>query len=701
MTKTAKFEVINREISWLSFNDRVLQEAADKTVPLLERIKFLGIFSNNLDEFFKVRVATLRRMESLGVEVEDYFDMNPQQCLKEINGKVIKLQAKFERIYSGIITELEENNVFITDEKSLTEEQAYFVKEYFREKVRSILVPIMIEKKGSFPLPKDKTIYLAVRLTKKNDPKDVLYSLIELPTDLVSRFLVLPEVKGKKYIIYLDDVVRYCLDEIYSIFDYDTYEAYTIKLTRDAELDIEEDISKSLMDKLEESLQNRKRGQFTRFVYDASMPQELFDFLVKKLKLKSSHSLIPGGRYHNFKDFIGFPTVGKRDLVYQKLPPLPHPVLYNQRSLFKVIKKQDVLLTYPFQSFSYIVDLLREAAMDPNVTTIKINIYRVAKNSKVMNALVNAARNGKEVIAVLELQARFDEKNNLYWSSKLQEDGIKVLFGVPGLKVHSKLIYIERIEDGKPRAYAHIGTGNFHEGNAKIYTDFSLLTADRKIAYEVGNVFEFFAKTYSRHTFKHLMVSPFNNRSKFTTLINNEIKNARAKKPAYILLKINNLVDRGMIKRLYDASNAGVKIRCIVRGICCLVPGVKGMSENIEIISIVDRFLEHTRSVIFANGGDERYFISSADWMSRNLDRRVEVTAPIYDSSLQKILKETFEIYWSDNVKARVIEKNLYNLYVPSSQPVIRSQEAVYRYFEEYAKSKIKKLDDAVEEVKN
>lgn len=683
-----KFEIINREISWLAFNDRVLQEAADPHVPIVERLRFLGIFSNNQDEFFKVRVATLRRMVNLGMEAEDYFDMDPEDCLEEIQQRVIKLQSKFEKIYKGIIKELEEEDIHIVNEHQLTPEQGEFVKDYFHNEIRQVIVPIMLAKKKDFPQLKDKTIYLAVKLSMHRIEDSTRYALIEMPTSEISRFVVLPESFGKKFVMLLDDVIRYCLYDIFSIFDYDSIEAYTIKLTRDAELDIEEDVGKSLLEKLEDGLDNRKKGKFVRFVYDSHIDADLFDYLVKMMGLKKTQNLIPGGRYHNFKDFIGFPAVGDRSHTYPKLPPLISKELEGQRSLLKAIAHQDVMLTFPFQSFGYIIDLLREAAIDPDVKAIKMNVYRVSKNSKVINALINAARNGKQVHVVLELQARFDEKNNLYWSNKLQDEGVKVTFGVPGLKVHAKLILIERIEKEKSRFYAHVGTGNFHEGNARVYTDHSLLTADQRIASEVAKIFNFLDKNYEIPFSRHLMVSPFSNRSRILTLIGNEIKNAKAKKPAHIYLKLNNLVDKDMIKKLYDASKAGVKIKAVVRGICCLVPGIKGLSDNIEVISVVDRFLEHTRVMIFCNNKDEKYFISSADWMSRNLDRRVEVTTPIYDKKIQQVLHDLMHIYFEDNVKARIIDKNLYNLYVSNAKSKTQSQLEAYDYFKKLTTEK-------------
>lgn len=680
--KKQQYELINRELSWLAFNDRVLQEAADKSVPIIERIKFLGIFSNNLDEFFKVRVATLNRIVSFGDEARDYLEMDPKQCLEIIQQTVIRLQAKFEKIYEGLLDELREHNIIMINERQLTPDQLLFVRRYFVEKVRPNIVPIMLDKRRRFPSVKDKMIHLAIKMYRSTEVDKPDYALIELPTDLIPRFLVLPPEGGKRYVIMLDDIIRASLPDVFNIFDYNHYEAYTVKLTRDAELDIEEDVSKSFMDKLEDSIENRKKGQFVRFVYDATMPNDLFDFLVKKLKLKQNQNLIPGGRYHNFKDFIGFPNLGIKEFVNPPLPPLKQRHLDKYKSMFKAISEKDSLLTYPFQSFNYVIDLLREAAIDPKVTAIKINIYRVAKNSKIINALISAAKNHKKVEVVLELQARFDEKNNLYWSSRLQEEGVKVLFGVSGLKVHSKLILIERREDKKIKYYAHIGTGNFHEGNAKLYTDYSLLTADQRIASEVNKVFVFLRENYRIGPFKELLVSPFSTRSTMVELIHNEIKHVKAGKEGYIYLKLNNLQDRDMIIELYKASQAGVKVFGVVRGICSLIPGVPGMSENIRIVSIIDRYLEHTRLMVFGNGGDEKMFIGSADWMTRNLDRRVEVTVPIYDESIRKVLKDTFMLYMRDNVKSRIIDENQYNLYVSNQgESKVRAQYAVYDYF--------------------
>lgn len=676
-------EFINREISWLGFNDRVLQEAADPTVPLIERLRFLGIFSNNLDEFFRVRVATLRRLVVVGEEeVIDYFEMDPKRCLSEIQSTVIKLQAKFERVYQSIIDELENEKIFIIDESDLNEVQDAFVREFFEDKVRPYLVPIMLNVDSPFPRIKDKVIYLALRLSNSEKTD---FALMEVPSE-VKRFIALPSPEGSSCIMLIDDVIRLNLPKVFEIFEYTQTEAYTIKITRDAELDIKEDVSQSLMQKLEDSIKGRRTGSFTRFVYDSEIPDDLFDFMVRKLGLNDSQNLIPGGRYHNFKDFISFPSLARADLNYEVLPALKVPEFSNYRSFFKAIKAKDIMLTFPYQSFGYIIDLLREAAIDPLVRSIKINIYRVAKNSRIMNALINAAHNGKEVVVSLELKARFDEKHNLYWSTKLQEEGVKVIFGVEDLKVHSKLIVIEREEEGGIHYYTHIGTGNFHEKNASIYTDHALLTAHQEIGKEVSQVFEFLDRNYLHFKYEHLLVSPYTTRSKFVQNIEHEIKNAKAGKKAFIYFKLNNLVDREFIELLYKASQAGVKVKAVVRGICSLIPGKPGLSENIEIKSIVDRFLEHTRCFIFANGGHEKYYISSADWMSRNLDSRVEVSVPIYDKHIKKVLKDFLLICFKDNCKSRVIDKLQLNLYTNSEKKEkIRAQYHIYDYFKRLA----------------
>ncbi|MDQ3049100.1 MAG: polyphosphate kinase 1 [Bacteroidota bacterium] len=680
--------LINRELSWLSFNERVLQEAEDKSVPLIERLKFLGIFSNNRDEFFRVRVATLKRLSQHQKRVDGFLGDRPDKLLDKIQKIVIEQQTKFERIYQEILRQLERHNIFIISEKQLNTQQGQFVREYFRDKVMPSLFPVMVDNNTTFPYLKDDSGYLIVKLGKNDKGKKNKYAVIEVPTDTLSRFLVLPNQKEKNFIILLDDVIRYNLEMMFSNFEHDYIEAYNIKLTRDAEIDIDNDLSKSFVEKISKGLKDRKKGQPVRLVYDHNIAPDMLDFIMKKIKLRKEDNPIPGGRYHNFKDFISFPNVGSPDLSYKKLVPLKHPDLVNQPTLFKVIKQKDVLLTLPYQSFDHIIDLLREASIDPKVMSIQITLYRVAKNSNIVKALINAIRNGKQVTAVVELQARFDEASNIYWSNKLAEEGAKVIYGVPGLKVHSKMFLITRKESGKIVHYAHIGTGNFNGDTAKIYTDHSLLTADKRITDETARMFHFYSDNFKKGTYKHLLVSPFFMRRKLVQLINKEISNAKAGKPACIIIKLNNLVDPEMIKKLYDASNEGVQIKLIIRGTCALVAGIRGMSENIEAISIIDKFLEHSRVFIFCNGGDEKYFLSSADWMTRNLDHRSEVAVPIYDKNIQLHIREIIDALWNDNTKARILDSKQNNEYRQRKRKVaVRAQETIYNLLKKTEKS--------------
>jgi len=681
MTKN-KVVLINRELSWLAFNERVLQEAEDETVPLIERIKFLGIYSNNRDEFFRVRVATLKRVVKHQKKATEVIGEDPQRLLDKIQKIVVEQQNKFEFTYQVILKELDRNNISIINEKQLNSRQKIFVADYFRERVMPTLFPIMLDNVAPFPYMRDRSGYLIIKLTNKNPRKKNIYALLEIPTDSLSRFVVLPKEKERNFIILLDDVIRFNLDHVFSNFEYDYIEAFNIKLTRDAEIDIDNDLSKSFVEKISKGLKERKKGLPVRLVYDSTISPDLLDFIMKKIKFKKDDHPIPGGRYHNFKDFISFPNVGSPDLSYKKMVPLKHPDLKDQPTLFKIIKRKDILITYPYQSFDHLIDLLREASIDPKVKSIKITLYRVAKNSNIVKALINALKNGKQVTAVVELQARFDEEANIYWANKLQEEGAKVIYGVPGLKVHSKMFIISRKENNAYVDYAHIGTGNFNGDTARIYTDHSLLTADKRITEEVEKVFTFYGDNLKTGAYNHLLVSPFFMRKEFVKLINREIKNANQHKEAYIILKLNNLVDIEMIKKLYEASNQGVKIKLIIRGICSLVPGVKGMSENIEAISVVDKFLEHSRLFIFCNGGNEKYFLSSADWMTRNLDHRSEVAVPIYDENIQSHLREIIDTLWSDNMKARILGIKQNNEYrVLKSDVHVRAQDKIYNLF--------------------
>ncbi len=679
------YKTKNKEISWLSFNERVLQEANNPDVPLIERIKFLGICSSNLDEFYRVRVATLNRLADLGKKAKKIIGEDPRKVLKEIKKVALLQHDKFDTIFKKLIKELAKKKIFIITEKELTPEQGEFVKKYFHTEVRSKLIPIMLKQVPDTLQLRDRLVYLAICLEMKDDPEKKEYALIEMPSDVLPRFLILPTVAGKKHIILLDDVIRYHLVDISSIFPYEKFAAYTIKITRDAELDFDNDISESYMEKMHKSLRQRKAGIPVRFIYDAQLPDEFLKMLIKKIQLTEEDTLIAGAKYHNNRDFMNFPVIGSRQLKYPAIKSLSHKDIISDQSLLKSMRKMDILLHYPYHSFDYVIDLLREASIDPKVTSIKMTIYRAAKDSSVLNALINAVKNGKSVVVALELQARFDEEANISWANRLEEEGVKVIFGVPGLKVHSKLCLITRNEKDRPFHYAIIGTGNFNEDTAKIYTDHSLFTADPRLTKEVDKIFNFFVKAYRSDNFKHLIVSPNFMRKRLTSLINKEIKNVRQGKQAYIILKLNNLTDSALIRKLYEASEAGVKIKLIVRGMFSLIPGVEGMSSNIEAISIVDKFLEHTRIFVFGNDGNEKYYISSADWMPRNIDRRIEVTCPIYDENIINELRQYLEIQWNDNVRARILDENLENTFKKSEpRRKLRTQWRLYDYLKDY-----------------
>jgi polyphosphate kinase len=527
---------------------------------------------------------------------------------------------------------------------------------------------------------RDKSIYLAVTLGRTDRALKDDYALIELPTKMLSRFLILPSEGSSKSIILLDDVIRYCLSEIFSIFGYDHFAAYTVKVTRDAELDFDTDVSKSFLEVIAESLKQRKRGDPVRFVYDNSIPEALLKIITKRLGITKEDPTRGGGRYHNFKDFMGFPNLGHPELENRPLIPLRHKDLPPNRSILSSIRQKDIMLHYPYQSFQYIIDLLREASIDPKVRSIKMTIYRAAKNSSVINALMNAARNGKYVTVFMELQARFDEEANIFWTERLREEGVKVIHGIPGFKVHSKLILIRRKESQKNFLYSFIGTGNFNEDTARVYADDSLLTANQKICSDVVNAFHLMENTYRPFKFKTLIMAPFFMRNFFLNVLTREIRNAEVGKEAWAVIKLNNLVDEAMVKKLYKASQAGVRIKLIIRGICTLIPGVPGLSENIEAISIVDRFLEHSRVLVFCNGGDHKYYITSADWMIRNFDNRIEVACPVEDKAIRKELWDMLQIQLSDNVKARIIGPGKPNQYRRNGDPVTRSQTEIYNY---------------------
>lgn len=687
---------VNRELSWLKFNARVLQEAADEKVPLLERLRFAGIFSNNLDEFFKVRYATVKRV-AMNESSDKELGVHAKELLEEITKEVIQLQDESLSIINTITEELEKEQIFIVNEKTLLPEHEAFVNTYFYDKVRPALFTIILNDLEKFPQLKDDVAYLAVKMTLKEDEKasgvqkffssraykeKIQYALIELPTTL-NRFIELPQVGDKHYIIMLDDVIRFCLHLIFSIFNYESLSANMIKITRDAELDIDDDLSKSFVEKISSSVEDRRKGAPVRFVYDKTIDKDTLHFLIEKMGIVNTDSVIPGGRYHNRRDYMSFPSLGRTDLTYAPIHPLPVKGLTSEESLLKKIAEKDYLQFTPYHTFSNIIWFLREAALDPKVKSVKITIYRLAKNSQVVNSLINAVKNGKKVTVQIELQARFDEESNIRYAEQLKAEGVKLIFGVRGLKVHSKICVIEREEGKGIKRYGFISTGNFNESTAKVYTDYTLFTANQDILKEVNKVFNFFETNYNIQKYKHLIVSPHYTKKILKQLIEEEIKNAKAGKEAYIKLKMNNITNYKMIDKLYEASRAGVKIQMIVRGICCLVPGIEGMSENIEVISIVDKFLEHPRLFIFGNNGNPKVYISSADWMTRNISFRVEVGCPIYDEAIKQELIDTFEISWADNVKARVIDQAQDNHYRPHTLPAQRSQVALYEYYQQ------------------
>ncbi|RZJ64195.1 MAG: polyphosphate kinase 1 [Flavobacterium sp.] len=690
-----QYRYIDREKSWLAFNARVLQEAGDETVPLLERLRFLGIFSNNFDEFFRVRFAAIRRLALSGETGEKLLGgVSAQQLVKEITEIVIRQQSESLRILNVIETQLAKENIFMVNEKEVTKTQESFIKDFFIQKVSPALVTIILNDLAEFPLLKDTAGYLAVKLVL-NSPADknpllnlvkqvkreVRYAIIEMPKT-INRFVVLPSEDGKQYVMLLDDVIRYNLDSIFNIFDYKSVKAHMIKITRDAELDIDSDQSKSMLEKIATSVKERRIGEPVRFVYDQSIGKDTLKFFLTHLEIDSSDSIIPGGRYHNRRDYMDFPNLGRFDLLYTQKAPLPVNSLSLDGSVLNKIAHKDYMIYAPYQSFSYLIKFLREAALDPNVTTIKITLYRLATNSQIISSLVNAAKNGKKVTVQIELQARFDEASNISYAEQMQTEGINLIFGIKGLKVHSKICVVERIEKGKLKRYGFISTGNFNEQTARFYTDITLFTSHQQILKEVSKVFDFFEVNYRLHRYKHLIVSPHYTRAKFVKLIDREILNANLGRPAYINMKMNSLSDYQMIDKLYDASQNGVKIRLQIRGICALIPGVPGMSENIEAISIVDNYLEHSRVFIFCNDDRPEIYIGSADLMRRNLDARVEVTCPIYDEEIKTELIETFEVGWKGNVKARLHSEKLDNIYRPRGEnPVFRAQLETYNYY--------------------
>jgi polyphosphate kinase len=680
----SKRKTIARDISWLSFNARVLQEAADSTVPLRERIRFLGIFSNNLDEFFRVRVATLRRMIQLGSKANMHLENNPQQIIDEIQMIVLNQQGEFNRIWEEVMKELTHQKIFLRNEKELNAEQQQFVSNYFEEEVSSDVIPLMIENIAEFPALRDKSIYLGVVMWKKESALKRKYALIEIPTRTLGRFIILPSPNTEEHhIILLEDVIRFNLPKIFSYFGYDQYQSHIFKVTRDAEMDIDEDISTTIIQKIEKGIKNRRKGKPVRFVYDREMDPGLLEYLVRRLNLSKRDNLIPGGRIHNFRHFMDFP-----DQVFkekrQRKKPFDHP-LVTVRRVTDVIMEKDVLLNFPYHSFLPLIDLLREASFDPDVISIKITCYRLAPQSKIINALINAVRNGKEVTVMLELRARFEEEANLEWKERLEEEGAKVLVGIPNMKVHAKVCVIrKKTKDNNFIHYGFVSTGNLSERTAKLYADHCLLTSNQKIMSDINRLFSYLEQPKTGINFlrdcKVLIPSPHVVKRELLQLIEEEIRQARKKKPAAITLKMNSLSDEDMIMKLNEAARAGVQIKLIVRGIFCMYSENEKFRNPVRAISIVDEYLEHARVWVFHNKGKEKVYISSADWMLRNLEHRVEVTCPVWHEELKKELIDILDIQLQDNVKARKLNNELDNEYIRTSKKKIRSQVETYNY---------------------
>ncbi|WP_133468356.1 polyphosphate kinase 1 [Paraglaciecola marina] len=673
-----------RELSWLSFNQRVLQEAADKTNPIIERIRFLGIYSNNMDEFYRVRVADVKRKIFIHMnEGETEQAEQTKELMEEIQEKVLGMTEDFDRVHLDIVKGLARYNIFLLGEEDLNDYHTEWLTNYFKNKILRHIAPVLLNKKVKLVSRlNDSATYLYVSI-HKND-KAIAYSVIEVPSQNMSRFVVIPPEKSrkKKYIILLDDIIRLNLESIFKGFiEFDHLEAYSFKMTRDSEYSINDEIDESYVDKMSDSMKQRLIAEPVRVVHDARMPTEMLKDLKKRLKISSYDSLIPSGAYRNFKDFIGFPNIGRDYLENKKLPALTSKDFSEYDTVFDAITAKDILLYYPYHRFLHVTEFLRQAAFDPSVKHIRLNIYRVASKSRVISSLIDAVDNGKKVTVVVELRARFDEENNIEWAKTLTDAGVKVAFGMPSLKIHSKLCVVTREEKGELVNYAHFGTGNFNEKTAKIYTDFSLFTRNQELANEARAVFTFIEQPYRRQKFQHLQVSPLNARTKIQLLVRQEIQNANEGLKSGIILKINNLDDKLLIDDLYKASQAGVRIKAIIRGMCSLVPGVKGVSENISIISVVDRFLEHPRVLVFENAGDPKVFISSADWMTRNMDFRIEVGCPIYDTDLKAKVIDILNMQLRDTLKARVINEKQTNPYVArGNRKKLRSQIETYKY---------------------
>ena len=671
---------LERDISWMYFNERILQEATRPHVPLLERLSFLGIYSNNLDEFFRVRMASQSRIAECG----DRAAVRESEHAKKIIKQIGKLNAHYAKAYAQAVEqvteELKRENICLVDDTEVTPEQQEFIRSYFRERLSGFIVPVWFSAIKWLDYENDENIYLAVKVSR-TEPRPVAdYAFLEVPVGPCGRFVRLPDHEGRSYLMYLDDVVRCCLPLVFEGLGFTSFEAYTFKFTRDAEMEIDNDLRTGILQKISKGVKSRKRGEPLRVLYDARIPKDLLKRVLRKLDLDSLDTVLASGRYQNHKDFMRFPDCGRADLRYPTWTPILKRELDGPASLLDRIRQKDRFIHVPYHNFDSFIRILQEAAVSKEVESIKITLYRLARESKVVRALIGAARNGKKVTVVIELLARFDEASNINWSKRMQEAGIKVIFGVEGLKVHSKIVHI-----GMKRGadIACISTGNFHEGNARTYTDCMLMTASRRLVKDVDSVFGFIERPYTPVRFKELLVSPNEMKNRFVALINNEIKNRKSGKPAYIKIKINHITDPVMVEKLYEASRAGVDIDLLVRGNCSLVPGIPGVSDHIRIAGIIDRYLEHSRIFVFAAGGEERVFIGSADWMPRNLDNRVEVVTPVYDPEVKEEMKRIVDFGLRDTLQARIVDgegKNLFKQPDEGGQP-FRSQEALYEYY--------------------
>ena len=687
---------VERDVSWMYFNHRILQEAEKEYVPLLERLSFLGIYSNNLDEFFRVRVASLNRM--LDRKLEKDTENQIKKTLKTINKLNESYSKEYTEAVDTVFHELELHKVRLVTEENLNDEQKEFLTQFFYDKLNGSVNPIWLNEIDDLSTLEDNRIYLIVEKTelpdgaeiseegkltdkdgKKLKDKDVKkkYAVVKVPDRVYGRWVKIPSSDGFDNIMYLDDVCRFCLPLVFLGFKESTYRAYSFKFTKDAEMELENDADFGTMEKIALGVNSRKRGEAVRVIYDSAMPKEMQKKLRERLNTKELDASLAGGRYQNHKDLMSFPDCGHKELKYEKWAPIMKPEFLSNESILDQIRQKDRFIHVPYHSFNGYIRVLREAATKPEVKAIKTTLYRLAKDSKVVKALITAARNGKKVTAVVELLARFDEESNIKWSKRMQEEGVNVIFGVEGLKIHSKLLYIE----SKKGNIACVGTGNFHEGNAKIYTDYLMMTARPKLVNEVAKVFDFIDRPFSPFRFNELLVSPNSMKSRILRMLDTEIKNANEGKEAWVKMKINHITDTDMVAKLYQASKAGVKIDIVIRGNCSLVPGIPKLSDNIRCVGIIDRYLEHSRILVFANGGKPRYFIGSADWMPRNLINRIEVLTPVYDEEMQADLLRTIAYGMKDTMNGRIVDGKGSNDFVPGDP--FRSQEELYKTYQE------------------